>query len=206
MTKTRVLCWVVLGMVPLWTSTAWADTTFYFTNYTGPVAPIDPDVEGPGPYNFTVELWIDTDVALSTASIFIRDLSMRGTATINSITWNDAIWDPNSEWPSYPGNETLNAGNSYTSSEMHVDAYNFNSGTGTFRFLTLDITWAGQTGQALVLSLTDITVGDINFDNTPATAENFVISVVPAPGAAVLGGIGLCMAGWLQKRRRRRTG
>ncbi len=176
-----------------------------------------PLVANPGD-TFDIIIQIATDVALSAAQMYVTDTSNLGYLTVNSITWNTAVWDvsgatiptpPGGNPPTYAINQVLNP-----SLDIGTTASGYNSGTGTFDFATLNVTLDALTppGQNLALQATGLVFADTGFNTIgSSTGAPFVVQtpgeaqVVPAPGAAMLGFIGLNMVGWIRRPRRARA-
>lgn len=134
----------------------------------------------------------------------VQETSGSGFFTLNSATFAGTASPPTGWYAEFdPTPVALVAGNAYTSGEFGATAYDLDNGVATPNdMLTIDVAIGGSaTPGSYALQLTDMVFGNVNFDEELATAGSpFVIEVVPAPGAVVLGMIGLGMAGWVKRR------
>lgn len=201
-------CWGIVFLVVSLASVAAANPVVTILGRTGS----DPYSSGtlvldPGD-TFDIMIQISTDVALSAAQMYITDSSSLGYLTLNSVSWNTAVWDVGTTIePATPYD--MDSGNNYRA-DLGAMANGFDTGTGTFTFAELNLTLSeyAMSGQTMYLHATGLVFADTNFDSVGAqTGGPFVIQssgqqVVPAPGAAMLGFIGLNMVGWIRRPRR----
>lgn len=126
-----------------------------------------------------------------------------GLFTVNSVTFGPG-WSNDPNFTLNPAPQTLGAANSYRTSDIGSIAEDLviGVGPGTRVMATLQI----GVSNAAVLGDYRLFVGSLNFGNlafdpvqTESSEGGYRVSVIPAPGAALLGVIGLVLVG------RRRT-
>jgi len=170
--------------------------------------------------SFNVTIQLQTDEPLTALLLKLQDVTSgehpSSYFTINSVTFafpaeEEYQWhqptgpeDPLVELPSLP--QELNAGNSYTSGAIGDVPEAIQTGIGTFDFATLNISLSNPViGQEFYLNLADIAYGDSDgFEQAGSAGANFHVTVVPAPGATVLGMIGLGMVAWVRRYSQRK--
>ncbi len=208
---------VVLGMALLAASTASASLTATIIN------PLDNSSSILLPFDsstFNVTIQLQTDEPLTALLLKLQDITAEphpsSYFTINSVTFafpedEEYQWhqptgpgDPLVDLPSLP--QELNAGNSYTSGAIGDVPEALQTGIGTFNFATLNITLSNPVvGQEFYLNLADIAYGDADgFEQVGSAGTSFHVTVVPAPGATVLGMIGLGMVAWVRRYSQRK--
>ncbi|NLX12039.1 MAG: hypothetical protein GXY44_00085 [Phycisphaerales bacterium] len=160
--------------------------------------------------SFNVLVHIDTDVSMVALQLRLQEITAvpSGSFRLNSVSFSTPPWsnDPGSQV--VPALPDLMDGPDYKSGyilDLATDLVN-GTGTGEFYFATINLTYAGALMGEYRLNLSDILYGDTNFDDfTDAlTGQDYIVTVIPAPGAAVLGMIGLGCVGWVKKRLEKR--
>ncbi len=170
-----------------------------------------------GTYTWDIAIKLNTTDAMMGLQLRLKEItqgdSPSGNFQLNSVTFGNPNWDPSPpayRWSTDAGNQVVPgslpqtlAGPNYTSDligDLSADENN-GTGTGEFYFATLNITLNNPVvGADYYLNLADIVYGDTNFDDYAGVAgTNYHVQVIPAPGAFVLGMIGLGMLGWVRR-------
>ncbi len=156
--------------------------------------------------SFDVQVRINTDVSMTGLQLRVQETtaSPSGLFQLNSVSFNAPTWssDPGDQY--VPALPDLMDGPSYKTdyiADIAGDLVN-GTGTGTFSFATLNLTYIGVLLGTYTLNLSDILYGDLNFDEftDAVSGQDYVVTIIPAPGATLLGMIGLGCVGWLKKR------
>ncbi len=161
-----------------------------------------------GGATFNVTIALNTTEPLTALQMKLTENILQGNSpsglfTLNSVSFINPPWSLDGGLQLDPSPQALNAGNSYTTDDIGDLPEDWATGTGEFDFATLSITLSSPTlGATYYLNLTDIVYGDENFADQFGTAGvNYEVQVVPAPGAMILGIIGLSMVAWVRRLR-----
>jgi hypothetical protein len=153
-----------------------------------------------GAGSFDVSIQVSTTTSLCALQLKLEETTSPGSDyfTLNSVAFSTptlGVWSADSDYQFDPSPQTLNLSNSYTSGLIAdlADDVDNGTGTGTFHFATLNITYGGPAAAGdYYLNLTEIVYGDMNYDEYAGGAGTaYQVQVVPEPGTAVLGLIGL---------------
>lgn len=134
---------------------------------------------------FDVNVLLDSTVSLTSAQFNTRESSASGYFTLNSVVFDDNLWDVNTVVD--PTVQSLDSTNGFTSGDIGTIADNLLSGTGTGQLalvtLNLSIDPAAADG-TYTLNLTGLVFGDTNFAEIQSVASGPDYHVVvPEPGA-----------------------
>jgi len=200
--------WIVplltLGLSLGTVDAAWGYPTLMIMDMLGD--PHSTTVQAGSPFEVLVQ--IDTTVSIMGLQLRVRETTAApsGSFELNSVSFSTLPWSNDSNDQIVPALPGLMDGPGYESDYIAHLADDLDNGTGTGKFLfaTLNLTYAGAFMGEYRLNLSDILYGGTNFDDfTDAqTGQDYTITVIPAPGAAVLGMIGLGCVGWVKKRLR----
>ena len=168
-------------------------------------------LNGAGSFDVTVQLHANEPVTALQMRLqeITQGNSPSGAFTLNSVTFATPIWSANGSGMEFnPAPQSLTAANSYGTDPIGDLPTDENTGTATdFDFATLNITLSNSAQGDYYLNLVDIVYGDSDFNDQVGTAGDALhVQVVPAPGAVVLGMIGLGMVGWARRCTTRREG
>lgn len=180
-------------------------------------------VYGTQNWDIAIKLNATTGVAMMGLQLRLQEITLgdspSGKFQLNSVTFGNPSWDPPPpayQWPDYQWSsdseyhwvvpslpQELNLGRNYTSDvigNLSADEVN-GTDPGEFYFATLNITLSDpEIGADYYLNLFEIVYGDTNFDDKAGAAPTpYHVQVIPAPGAFVLGMIGLGMLGWVRR-------
>ena len=161
--------------------------------------------------SFDVDIQVSTTLSLCALQLKLEETTSPGSEyfTLNTVAFStpsSGVWSADSDYQFDPSPQALNVSNSYTSdliADLAEDVDN-GTGTGTFHFATLNITYSGPAAAGdYYLNLTELVYGDMNYDEyTGSAGMAYQVHVVPEPGTAVLGLVGLSIVA----RARRLTG
>lgn len=155
---------------------------------------------------FNVQVRVNTDVSLTGLQLRVQETTAppSGFFQLNSVSFNTPTWSSDTGDQYVPALPDLMDAASYKTdyiADLAGDLVN-GTGTGTFSFATLNLTYTGALLGTYTLNLSDILYGDLNFDEftNALTGQDYVVTIIPAPGATLLGMIGLGCVGWLKRR------
>ena len=157
---------------------------------------------------FTVFITLDNtaESSLISAQMRIEELSQTSGLTLISIDYDDSLWDTDTALDPTPDQIT---GPNWTSTPIGAFADDLGSGTGVgaslgfVTALTFQISSTANFG-TYTINLTEFVFGDTGFGFLPGSAgPNYVVTLIPAPGAFLLGTIGLGFVGWVKRRQDR---
>lgn len=156
--------------------------------------------------SFNVQVQVNTDVSMTALQLRVQETTATpsGLFQLNAVSFSTPPWSSDSADQYVPGMPDLMDGTSYKTdyiADLAGDLVN-GTGTGPFSFATLNLTYTGTLLGTYTLNLSDILYGDLNFNEftNALTGQDYVVTIIPAPGATVLGMIGLGCVGWLKRR------
>lgn len=210
MTRTRIITMAMTALL-VFAVPGWSAYTVSILDFTGDQNRVV--LNNPGD-TATVYVVVASDNAsdlpIVTSQFFIEEVTNTGWATVTAKSWHSSFTEdfaPTLDYTLHQPPFTAYPGANHD--EWGATDWSFMGvgGSGTsFTLLTLDIeiSTSAQRGKGVRLNVTDLIFGDTWFNDVGATpGQDYVIAILPAPGAVVLGGIGLSMVGWLQRKRGR---
>jgi len=197
--RRSLVCAITIGVVTSWALPVFASVTATITDAYG-----DPNSVSvlPGSF-FTVVVELDTTESLVSGQLMIQ-ADAPDVFTLESVSFDNVVWSNDPADVLDPTPQTLNAGNSNTSGDIGTLAVDLVNGTGTgvIDFATIQVSVDENTLPATyTLDVVDSIFGNTDFEDIiGSSGVSYEVYVIPAPGAVVLGLIGLGVVGWLKKR------
>lgn len=148
-----------------------------------------------------------SDPGLVSGQFFIRDFSGNSWATVTSYSWNAGFsedYAPDMSYGLHDGPFTSGDGaDEWGATDLTFAGIGGANTTFTFLTLNLAISTSAERGQGIHLNVVDLVFGDSEFYQAATKAGfGYTVGIIPAPGAALLGAIGLMLVGRLKRRKR----
>ncbi len=198
--KRSLLYAVVLGVLTLPGRTALADLSARITDEFG----LDSIAVMPGSF-FDVIIELDTTESLVSGQVMIQ-ASAPDIFTLESVSFDGVIWSDDAGDVLDPTPQALNAANANTSDDVGTFAVDLVSGTGIgiMDFVTIGVSIGAGAPllETFTLNIVEPIFGNTNFEEVAnvTVGSAYQVNVIPAPGAVVLGMIGLGLIGRLKRR------
>lgn len=160
--------------------------------------------------SFDVIVQVDTSISLSGLQLQVKEVTetLSGAFRLNSVdffcTPPEGLWDSDPQYQYHAAPQVMDEANDYASGYMAAVAGDVveGTGTGTFNFVLLNLTFDGpDTYAEYRLNLSDIVYGDLDFDEHAGTPGEDYMVIIPEPVPAILILIGLGAIGLWPRRR-----